>query len=302
MPSTNPASLVVTLVAPRGSGALDTSRLAAIAGLLPGEAAAPAWLAPGEACDIALPTGDRAAIATVLEGWRHPHRIDAFVQPAAHRRKRLLLADMDSTLIGQECIDELADFVGLKPRVAAITERAMRGEIAFEPALRERVALLAGLPAGAVDTVLAERITLTAGARTLVRTMRAAGAYCALVSGGFTVFTGPVAARLDLHEHRGNALGVENGVFTGAVAEPILGRAAKRDTLDELRARLGLAVAETMAVGDGANDLAMLDGAGFGVAFHAKPAVAAVAHGRVDYGDLTALLFAQGYRASEFQD
>ncbi len=287
-------------MAPRGSGALTAERLAEVRALLPA-GADPTWLADGEALDLPLAGApDAGAVAAALAPWRALHRIDVFVQPAAGRRKRLLLADMDSTLIGQECIDELADFVGLKPQVSAITERAMRGEIAFEPALRARVALLAGLPAAVVDRVLDERITLTPGARTLVQTMRAHGATCALVSGGFTVFTAPVAARLGMDENRGNTLLIADGVFTGAVAEPILGRAAKLEVLLALQAQLGLTASETMAVGDGANDLAMLEAAGFGIAYHAKPAVAAAAHGRVDHGDLTALLFAQGFPAAAF--
>ena len=226
--------------------------------------------------------------------------IDIVIQPAAHRRKRLFLADMDSTMIEQECIDELAAFVGLKPEVAAITERAMRGEIAFEPALRERVALLKDLPVGVVDEIIARRITLTPGGRTLVQTMRAHGAYVGLVSGGFTLFTGPIAQMIGFDEHRANRLVVAGERLTGAVEEPILGREAKLATLIELRERLGLAPAETLAVGDGANDLAMLGEAGLGVAYRAKPAVAAAAHARIDHGDLTALLYAQGYAASEF--
>ena len=221
------------------------------------------------------------------------------MQPEPHRRKGLLLADMDSTLIGQECIDELADFAGLKEHVSAITERAMRGQIAFEPALRERVALLKGLSETIVATVLRDRITLTPGARTLVQTMRANGAYCALVSGGFTLFTGPVARALGFDEHRGNSLLADAGTFTGKVGEPILGREAKLAALVELRERRGLAPVATLAVGDGANDLAMLGEAGFVVAFRAKPAVAAAADGRIDYGDLSALLYAQGYRLAE---
>lgn len=287
---------VVTIVAPPGTRALTAARLAEARALLPG-ASAPVWLADHEAADLVVPAGRVPRQA--LEAWGQALRLDVFVQPAVGRRKRLLLADMDSTLIGQECIDELADFVGLKPQVAAITERAMRGEIAFEPALRARVALLAGLPAAAVETVLAERITLTPGARTLVATMRAHGAFCALVSGGFTVFTAPLARTLGMDEDRGNVLLVEAGVFTGAVAEPILGRAAKYDALQELAGRLGLRTSETMAVGDGANDLAMLEAAGLGVAFRAKPAVAAAAAARVDFGDLTALLYAQGYPATD---
>ena len=226
--------------------------------------------------------------------------IDIIVQPAQWRAKKLLIADMDSTLIGQECIDELAAEAGVGARVAAITERAMRGEIAFEPALRERVALLAGLPENVIARVLATRIVLTPGARTLVRTMRARGAYTAIVSGGFTQFTGAIAGRLGADEHRANMLIVENGVLAGRVGEPILGRQAKLGALRELSARFALAPHETLAVGDGANDLAMLAAAGLGVAYRAKPAIAAAAHARVDHSDLTALLFAQGIGRGEF--
>ena len=237
-----------------------------------------------------------AALRSALSG----QPIDVVVQPAGKgRRKRLFLADMDSTMIGQECIDELADYVGLKSEVAAITERAMRGEIAFEPALRERVALLEGLPLGVVDEILANRITLTPGGRTLVRTMRAHGAHACLVSGGFTLFTGPVAQRIGFDEHRSNRLVIEDERLAGRVEEPILGREAKLAALNELRGRLGLSREDTLAVGDGANDLAMLGEAGLGVAFRAKPAVAAAAHARIDHGDLTALLYAQGYTAAE---
>jgi phosphoserine phosphatase len=222
------------------------------------------------------------------------------VQPQAFRRKKLLLADMDSTMIEQECVDELADFAGLKARVAAITERAMRGEIEFEPALGERVALLKGLPVSVVDEVLKKRITPTPGGRELVATMRAHGAYTCLISGGFTLFTNAVAAMLGFQENRANELIVENGKLTGGVREPILGRAAKLATLIELRESFDLDDIDTLAVGDGANDLDMIQHAGFGVAYHAKLAVAAVAAARIDHGDLTALLYAQGYRRDEF--
>jgi phosphoserine phosphatase len=227
--------------------------------------------------------------------------VDIVVQPAAKRRKKLMVADMDSTMIAQECIDELADLVGLKAHVSAITERAMRGEIAFEPALRERVALLKGLPVAAVDQLLATRITLTPGGPSLIATMRAHGAYTCLVSGGFTLFTQPVARMIGFDEQRANILALApNQTFAGTVGEPILGREAKLATLLDLAARQGIGLEETMAIGDGANDLAMLGAAGLGIAYHAKPAVAAAAHARIDYNDLSALLYVQGYRREEF--
>ncbi len=227
-------------------------------------------------------------------------KFDVVVQPTAHRRKKLFLADMDSTMIGQECIDELADYVGLKAHVAAITERAMRGEIAFEPALRERVALLKGLPTTVADDVLSKRIALTPGARTLVATMRTNGAYTAMVSGGFTLFTERIATMIGFDEGRANTLVVENGKLAGAVAEPIFGRDAKRATLIDLRSKLRLAESETLVTGDGANDMDMIAEAGLGIAYHAKPKVAAAAPARIDHADLTALLYAQGYRREEF--
>ena len=227
--------------------------------------------------------------------------VDCIVQrDDAFRRKRLLIADMDSTMIGQECIDELADFAGVKAHVSAITERAMRGEIAFEPALRERVALLKGLPATIVEEVIAKRITLTPGARTLVATMKKHGATAALVSGGFDVFTSRIAAMIGFDSNQANRLLVADGRFTGEVAEPILGRAAKKAALEALCKTLALDPRATLAVGDGANDLDMLQASGLGIAYRAKPAVAAAAHAAVEHGDLTALLFAQGYRRSEF--
>ena len=291
---------VATLICDPASPCLTDAALARAAQAVGALPAAARWLAPGIAADIpvtaAQAPGAREKIIAALAGLP----ADIVVQPVAQRRKKLLLADMDSTMIGQECIDELAGFVGRKAHVAAITERAMRGEIAFEPALRERVALLRGLSADIVERVIAERITLTPGGRALVRTMRAHGAYTALVSGGFTLFTARIGAMIGFDEDRANHLDVADGVFAGTVREPILGRQAKLDTLTALRAAHGLARAETLCVGDGANDLAMLGEAGLGVAYHAKPAVAAAAHARIDNGDLTALLFAQGYRLEEF--
>uniref|UniRef100_UPI00273DEAEC phosphoserine phosphatase SerB n=1 Tax=Roseitalea sp. MMSF_3504 TaxID=3046716 RepID=UPI00273DEAEC len=218
---------------------------------------------------------------------------------ATGRRKKMLLADMDSTMIGQECIDELAAEAGIKDKIAAITARAMAGEIAFEGALRERVALLEGLPATVIDHVIASRIALAPGARELVATMRANGAWCALISGGFTDFTARIAEQVGFDEHRANRLVHKDGRLSGTVHEPILGRQAKAEALLDIAARHGLTPADAIAVGDGANDLGMLELAGFGVAMHAKPAVAEQAAMRVDHGDLTALLYIQGYRADE---
>jgi phosphoserine phosphatase len=258
----------------------------------------------GEVAAELLVSGEPAAAASLTEKLRAAlagEPIDLAVLPAdAHRRKRLFLADMDSTMIEQECIDELAGTLGLKDHVAAITERAMRGEIAFEPALRERVALLKDIPVGAVDGLIAERLSLTPGGPTLVRTMRAHGAHTCLVSGGFTLFTGPIAGKIGFHEHRSNVLDIVGERLTGTVADPIVGKAEKRATLIELRETLGLGHVDTLAVGDGANDLDMLTEAGLGVAFRAKPAVAAAAHVRIEHGDLTALLYLQGYAAAEF--
>ena len=297
----SPEPCVATVMARKGRGEIGAQRLAALAAALPG-AGMPDWLDPGHVVDLpfAAVPADLPALRAALDGALAGEAIDAVLQPAAGRRKRLLLADMDSTMIHQECVDELADFAGLKAEVAAITERAMRGEIAFEPALRERVALLRGLPVGTVDRVLAERITLMPGGGALVRTMRAHGGYCALVSGGFTLFTASIAARIGFDEHRSNTLVVEGDRLAGSVSEPILGREAKLERLVALRASLGLPRSAVMAVGDGANDLAMLGEAGLGVAFRAKPAVAAAAHARIDHNDLDALLFVQGYRRSEF--
>ena len=259
------------------------------------------WLADGIACDIALRDGtDPDAALKTLKDIIGDAAVDVAVQAAETRRKKLLLADMDSTMIGQECIDDLAAEVGLKPKVAEITARAMNGEIEFEPALRERVALLKGLPLSVIGDVIEKRITLAAGGPELVATMRANGAYTALVSGGFTLFTGPVAEKIGFDEHRSNILETDGDVLSGTVSEPILGKQAKVDALVEITERLGISTDEAIAVGDGANDLGMLELAGSGVAVHAKPSVAAQARFRIDHGDLTALLYLQGYRKTDF--
>lgn len=294
--------LVATLVSHPAAPAVSDARLAAAAqaaSALTGAAASVTRLDREIAADVIVEAGDGRALEAALREALGGAAIDVVVQPLGARRKRLFLADMDSTMIGQECIDELAAFVGLKEHVSAITERAMRGELAFEPALRERVALLEGLPLSVVGEIIDRHITLTPGGPALVRTMRANGAYTALVSGGFTVFTGPIAAKIGFDEHRSNILEAEGGKLVGRVREPILGKEAKLAALIELRARAGLAHEETLAIGDGANDLAMLNEAGLGVAFRAKPAVAAAAHARIDHADLTALLYAQGYRGDE---
>ena len=256
------------------------------------------WLAPGEAAEFDMPAlpDNRDSVWTDLQA----QRIDLAIQPMENRRKKMLLADMDSTMIEQECIDELAEMAGVGDHVRAITARAMNGELDFEGALRERVGLLKDLDAGVIDQVVAERITFRTGGAELVRTMNAGG-YSALVSGGFTAFTARVAAHLGFNENRANTLEIADGKLTGHVVPPILGREAKIEALEEITARLGLAEADVMAVGDGANDLGMLHRAGVGVALHAKPAVAAQCDVRINFGDLSSLLFLQGYAASDFR-
>ena len=298
-------SLVATLICNPANPALDSTVLEGARALLPSPGPV-RWLFNEVAADIPfegrfpVEDSDLRAIGTRLREARGDLPVDIVVQPQALRRKKLFLADMDSTMIGQECIDELADLAGVKAHVAKITERAMRGEIEFEPALRERVALLKGLPVGVVDEVLANRIKPTPGGRELVATMRAHGAWTCLISGGFTLFTNAVAAWIGFQENRANRLLIADSKLTGEVAEPILGRAAKLATLTELRESFDLDDIDTLVVGDGANDLGMIQQAGLGVAYHAKPAVAAAAAARIDHGDLTALLYMQGYRQEEF--
>jgi phosphoserine phosphatase len=291
---------VATLIAKAGHDDALAAALSQCAAALPGSGRA--WLAAGHACDLAFAgdPGELPAIRARLHAALEPLPVDVIVQPVEGRRKRLLVADMDSTMIGQECIDELADVLGLKAKVAAITERAMRGEIAFAPALRERVALLAGLPVDTIGTVIEERITLTPGGPELIRTMRANSGLTVLVSGGFTAFADVIGARIGFDRVHANVLLHDDGKLSGKVAEPILGREAKLATLTAAAAERGIPLAAAIAVGDGANDLDMIRAAGLGVAFHAKPLVAEAAAARIDHGDLTALLYAQGYRQSDF--
>jgi len=256
------------------------------------------WLQEGVACEFPIP--QRPVMEKRIWQQLQDRGVDLVIQNAAGRRKKMLLADMDSTMIQQECIDELADEAGVGERVASITARAMNGELNFEDALRERVGLLAGLPDSVIDTVLETRITAMPGGPELLTTMKDNGAYCALVSGGFTDFTESVARALGFDENRANRLEIVDGALTGRVIPPILGREAKVEALKDITARLGITCDDVIAVGDGANDLGMLDLAGSGVALHAKPAVAAACDIRINYGDLTALLFVQGYSRDEF--
>ena len=258
------------------------------------------WLAPDEAAEfemMRIPV-NRWEVWSDLQGLG----VDLVVQPSGGRRKKMLLADMDSTMIQQECIDELADEAGVGERVAAITAAAMNGELDFDGALRERVGLLKGLPESVIDDVLDKRITLMPGGPVLLATMKAHGAYAALVSGGFTAFTAAIAGTLGFDKNRANTLIADGGVLTGEVGLPILGKQAKVDALEEITARLEISEADVLAVGDGANDLGMLTRAGMGVALHAKPSVAAECDMRIYHGDLTALLFIQGYARDVFSN
>jgi len=273
------------------------------------------WIEADAAVDLTFsPAGDAAqnrcanlaetiwqrAVTVASERGRPELALDVVVQPAGHRRKRLLVSDMDSTMITVECVDELADYARLKAEVAEITERAMRGELDFEAALDARVALLKGVDAAMIDRCRAERVRLMPGAMTLVRTMKARGATCILVSGGFTRFAEPVAEEIGFDRVVANVLEIAGGELTGRVRRPIVGAAAKRQVLLDSAAELGVAAGETLAIGDGANDIPMIEAAGLGVAFRAKPAAVAAADAAIRHGDLTALLYAQGIPRREW--
>ena len=287
---------VATLLTDPARPELDTATVEALRNAWGGGDAR--WLAPGIAAEFPL----GSIPANRWQVWQdlQDRALDLVVQPATGREKRMLIADMDSTMIQQECIDELADEAGVGAYVASITARAMNGELDFEAALRERVGLLKDLPESVIADVYARRITMMPGSAALVATMRARGAYTALVSGGFTAFTARVAEHLGFDEHHANLLEIKGGTLTGTVAEPILGRQAKVDALIRIAAERGLTPDQAMAVGDGANDLGMLGLAGAGVALHAKPSVAAQCDIRINHGDLTALLYIQGIARSDF--
>jgi phosphoserine phosphatase len=289
---------IVSLIGARGTNAVTVELIDSLKNAWGG--ADVKWLAAGEASEFAVveSPGNRWEVWSDLQTLG----VDLIVQPEEGRRKKMLLADMDSTMIQQECIDELAAEAGVGDRVAAITAAAMNGELDFDGALRERVGLLKGLPESVINEVLDKRITLMPGGSELIATMKVNGAYAALVSGGFTAFTGAIAEKLGFDENRANTLISKDGLLTGDVGMPILGKQAKVDALEEITARLGISESDVLAVGDGANDLGMLKRAGTGVALHAKPSVAAQCNVRVNFGDLTALLYLQGYARDAFSN
>ena len=301
MSQTTTAS-ILTIIAPKGKTTLNDEALSQLKNNLNIEAD-PIWLAEGEAADLPLNeinTDDLKSLSNQINELLQDKPFDFALQPQEHRRKKLLISDMDSTIIGEECIDEIAYMAGIKPKIADITERAMRGEIEFEAALRERVGLLKDLDVKALDTVIKDRLNLNKGARTLVQTMAANDAFCALVSGGFTFFTEKIAAMTGFHTTRANTLEIANDKLTGQVIPPILGSAAKKQALEQFIKEKNILAEETLAVGDGANDLEMIKASGLGVAYYAKPIVAAEAAAAVNYTDLTALLYMQGYKKIEF--
>ena len=289
---------IVSLIGARGTNSVTVELIDSLKNAWGG--ADVKWLAAGEASEFAVAEipDNRWEVWSDLQTLG----VDLIVQPEEGRRKMMLLADMDSTMIQQECIDELAAEAGVGDRVAAITAAAMNGEVDFDGALRERVGLLKGLPESVINEVLDKRITLMPGGSELIATMKVNGAYAALVSGGFTAFTGAIAEKLGFDENRANTLIAKDGLLTGDVGMPILGKQAKVDALEEITARLGISESDVLAVGDGANDLGMLKRAGTGVALHAKPSVAAQCDVRVNFGDLTALLYLQGYARDAFSN
>lgn len=295
---------VLTAIAAPDSSALDDSLVGILQDALAAAGAKsrpPCWLGPREAVDLPFSGARPRTVEAAARDRIAAAPVDLFAQPSAGRRKHLLVADMESTIIAEELVDELAEVAGIGDQVSAITARSMRGEIDFAASLRERVALLKGLPTATLDR-LRGRITLNPGARTLVQTMRAQGAFTALVSGGFTCFTEPVRAACGFDEARGNRLLTADGAVTGAVGEPVLDRDAKRAALEDLARRHEIPLEATCAVGDGANDVAMVSAAGLGIAYRAKPILRAAARAAIDHGDLTSLLYLQGYSRDDFRD
>ncbi len=294
---------VLSLVTSPDAAALDEELSNDVADMIGLNRARTTWLAPGVACDLTLPPMSQHQAHDLLTTARAAladRPVDINLVPTEGRRKKLLIADMDSTMIHQECIDELGIAAGAGEHIREVTRRAMRGELDFVEALRERVSFMKGLPESAIAGVIEDRITFVPGGRTAVATMTQQGAHCALISGGFTQFTRYVAGECGFHEHQANELIIEDGHLAGRVAEPALGSAAKVEALNRLTGKLGLSLCDALTVGDGANDIAMIEAAGMGVAMHAKPAVRDAARFIIDHADLTALLYLQGYRAAEF--